>query len=133
MGAAGLDLGHLGLNPSNSCYGLHFGLLADIVHRAGRAEFAAREDGADNDHDEGDERADDRADVQLAAVALVLGAAHVLRAPEVRVDREGDSGVIVVGRGFAWGRDARRTRARESGVVVYRRGAAHGGSLYERA
>ena len=77
---AGLDLGHLGLNPSNSCYGLHFSLLADIVHRAGRAEFAAREDGAGNDHDEGDDDADDRADVRLAAVVFVRSAADVLNA-----------------------------------------------------
>ena len=46
---------------------------------AALAEFAAREDGAADDHDEGDD-ADDRADVRLAAVVFVRSAANVLNA-----------------------------------------------------
>ena len=63
LGAAGLDLGHLGFP-------------ARLVQGAARAEFAAREDGAAEDHDE----ADDRADVRLAAVVFVRSAANVLNA-----------------------------------------------------
>ena len=57
LGAAGLDLGHLGFP-------------AGLVQGAALAEFAAREDGAADDHDEGDDDADDRADVRLAAVVF---------------------------------------------------------------
>ena len=66
LGAAGLDLGHLGF-------------LAGLVQGAALAEYAAREDGAD-DHGEADDEADDRADVRLAAVVFVRSAANVLNA-----------------------------------------------------
>ena len=67
LGAAGLDLGHLGFP-------------ARLVQGAARAEFAAREDGAAEDHDEADDEADDRADVRLAAGVFVRSAANVLNA-----------------------------------------------------
>ena len=70
LGAAGLDLGHLGFP-------------AGLVEGAALAEFAAREDGAADDHDEGDDDADDRADVRLAAVVFVRSAANVLNAKVV--------------------------------------------------
>ena len=67
LGAAGLDLGHLGFP-------------AGLVEGAALAEFAAREDGAADDHDEADHEADDRADVRLAAVGFVRSAANVRNA-----------------------------------------------------
>ena len=67
MGAAGLDLGHLGFP-------------AGLVQGAALAEFAARKDGAADDHDEGDDKPGDRARGRLAAVVFVRSAANVLNA-----------------------------------------------------
>ena len=66
LGAAGLDL-VISVSPP-------------ALFRGSPGEFAAREYGAADDHDEGDDDADDRADVRLAAVVFVRSAANVLNA-----------------------------------------------------
>ena len=52
----------------------------DAVRLVVLAVFAAREDGAADDHDEADDEAEDRADVRLAAHVFVRSAASVLNA-----------------------------------------------------